>query len=158
MAKSRKRKITDDVVKIDMCNLARRRAREKGLPYNIYSEDIVVPEICPILKIPLFCGKGAQISNSPNLDRIIPKLGYVLGNIQVISHRANRIKYDATLEELKSIVQYVEEYMPAKQRVARRLIPLLAKKREERENKRKLLSAELYKEEESIVSFTDCYK
>lgn len=41
--------------------------------------------------------------SSPSIDRIIPELGYVRGNIAVISMRANKLKSDATSEELERI-------------------------------------------------------
>lgn len=39
--------------------------------------------------------------DSPSIDKVIPELGYVRGNVWVISNKANRIKNNATLEELK---------------------------------------------------------
>lgn len=47
-------------------------------------------------------------NNSPSLDRMIPALGYVASNVRVISYRANAIKRDATLDELRALVAYVE--------------------------------------------------
>ncbi len=44
----------------------------------------------------------------PTLDRIIPSRGYVRGNIAVISFRANFLKRDATLDELRKIIRYIE--------------------------------------------------
>jgi hypothetical protein len=44
---------------------------------------------------------------SPSLDRIKPELGYVPGNIQVISARANVMKNDATPEELLAFANWV---------------------------------------------------
>ena len=44
---------------------------------------------------------------TPSLDRINPKLGYVKGNVQVISWRANNIKRDATAEELRLVADFV---------------------------------------------------
>jgi len=66
------------------------------------------------LGIPLFARVGAgrsnrdQVENSPSLDRIDNSKGYVPGNIAVISMRANMIKNNATLAELKAIVAYME--------------------------------------------------
>ena len=44
---------------------------------------------------------------SPSLDQIVPGLGYVKGNVQVISHRANTLKSDGTLEEFKKLVIFL---------------------------------------------------
>ena len=89
---------------------ARCRAKYKGLPFNINVEDIQIPEKCPILGIPLCHKDGFPDDGSPALDRIIPSLGYVKGNIMVISHRANNIKGDASLEELRAIVYFLENF------------------------------------------------
>jgi hypothetical protein len=43
---------------------------------------------------------------SPELDRIVPSLGYVKGNVLVVSRRANRIKTDATVEELQQVASF----------------------------------------------------
>jgi len=79
---------------------AQKRAEEKGLPFNIEVSDIVIPKVCPLLEIPLKDCKGAAGDSSPSLDRLIPHLGYVKGNILVISFRANQIKNCASLDEL----------------------------------------------------------
>jgi hypothetical protein len=39
---------------------------------------------------------------------MVPSLGYVPGNIRVISMRANRIKTDATADELRAVLRYME--------------------------------------------------
>jgi len=87
------------------------RAKKKGLPFNLEVEDIVIPEKCPILGIKLKRGKGigGAIASSPSLDRIIPEKGYTKGNVQVISHRANQIKSDATADELMAVAKYCKE-------------------------------------------------
>ena len=46
--------------------------------------------------------RGAS-DNSPTLDKIIPEMDYVRGNIAVMSSRANRIKNDASLAELAAV-------------------------------------------------------
>jgi hypothetical protein len=90
---------------------AQSRSRKLGLPFNITIENItieniVIPEFCPILGIKLNVGSGKVSDASPSLDKVIPGLGYVRGNIQVISNRANRIKTDATLNELKKVYEF----------------------------------------------------
>ena len=90
-----------------MLEAARHRAKVHNLPCTITLSDIKIPEVCPILGIPLQIGLGTQSDFSPSLDRLIPELGYVLGNIYVISYRANRIKNDASLAELEAVVRYL---------------------------------------------------
>ena len=70
--------------------------------------DIIIPTYCPILKIKLLFSKNIVQDNSPSVDRIIPELGYVKGNIQIISFKANRIKGHATINELELIIKYIK--------------------------------------------------
>lgn len=88
---------------------ARSRAKRAGIPFTIKVTDIHVPVFCPILGLPLERGKDSVLENSPSLDRLKATDGYVPGNISVISHRANRMKSDASLTELKAIVRWMEE-------------------------------------------------
>ncbi len=86
---------------------AKRRARDTGCAFTIKHTDIVIPERCPVLDIPLIKGTGRIIDNSPSLDKLIPELGYVPGNIAVISNRANIIKSNANSEELRRVYEWV---------------------------------------------------
>lgn len=85
---------------------ARRRAQEHGLPFDLTEADIEVPTHCPVLGIPLVVNAGRSRADSPTLDRIIQSRGYVRGNVIVVSHRANTIKNDATLEELERVTEF----------------------------------------------------
>lgn len=87
------------------------RAKKRGLPFNLEVEDIIIPEKCPVLGIKLESGRGrtGMFDSSPTIDRIIPEKGYTKGNIQVISGRANKIKNDATADELMAIAKYCKE-------------------------------------------------
>jgi len=86
---------------------ARIRAKRKGVPFDLCVEDIIIPEICPILQIPLVSGDGGIARGSPSLDRIVPHLGYVKGNIQVISAKANTAKNDLSPEELLLMADWI---------------------------------------------------
>jgi len=77
---------------------AKRRAHVLKLPCSITVEDIaaVWPKnnLCPVFGTEMISnlrGRGPKL-NSPSLDKIKPWLGYVPGNIAVISYRANMLK------------------------------------------------------------------
>lgn len=76
---------------------AKRNNRECTLVLN----DILIPEKCPYLNIPLTrtIGKGI-VSTNASLDRIDSTKGYIPDNVQVISYLANTIKNNATKEQL----------------------------------------------------------
>jgi hypothetical protein len=84
---------------------AKNRAKTKGIPFDIELVDIVIPERCPLLGIPLRHNAKRLHYDSPTLDRIIPSLGYVKGNVQVLSLKANMAKSSLTLEEMKLLVR-----------------------------------------------------
>lgn len=89
---------------------ARQRAKMKSLDFNLKPSDIEVPDFCPVLGIKLersLNGKGGD--GSPSLDRIDNHLGYVAGNVIVVSNRANRIKSDASVEELQKVVSFYKD-------------------------------------------------
>lgn len=87
---------------------AKNRARQAGIPFRIEEKDIVIPEVCPILGIPIVRKGKEKSDNSPSLDRIIPELGYVEGNIAVISDRANTIKNNGTWEEHERVADWID--------------------------------------------------
>lgn len=86
---------------------AKMRARRDGLLFTLNVNDIVIPKCCPVLGIKIQKVKGS-LDSSPSLDRWRNDLGYTPENVAVISYRANRIKNDATLLELRAIVRYAE--------------------------------------------------
>ncbi len=84
-----------------MLHQSRSRAKLVGLDHDIELEDIVIPEFCPYLGIKIARNnKAGPAESSPALDRIDNSLGYVKGNVQVLSYKANRMKNNATAEEL----------------------------------------------------------
>lgn len=89
------------------------RAKKNNMPFNLEYTDVVIPKKCPILEIPIFKGNQRHVANSPSLDRLIPELGYVKGNVRVISYKANTMKSNASIEEIKmfakNIILYFDE-------------------------------------------------
>lgn len=86
-------------------------ARKQGIAFDIELADLLpAPDRCPIFGTLLAYGtrvRGQQ-QDSPSIDRIDPAQGYIKGNVWVISNRANTIKNDATLDELKTVVAALE--------------------------------------------------
>ena len=89
---------------------ARRRAKIRGLDFNIVEDDIVVPTHCPILGIPLVNSRprGDSRRDIASLDRIDPTKGYVKGNIEVISWLANTMKNNA---EPELLIKFAKEIL-----------------------------------------------
>ena len=90
---------------------ARRRALYSFIPFSLVREDLSLPKDCPICGIS-FVYKP-QV-NSPSrraaatLDRIIPHLGYVAGNVAIICYRCNTIKQDATAQEIRRVADWLD--------------------------------------------------
>lgn len=93
-----------------MLNDARRRSKKKSIEFNLKLSDIFIPEVCPVLGIPLFITGGKRTDNSPSLDRVDNTRGYCKDNVMVISARANNLKNDGTLDEFKLIIKYMENF------------------------------------------------
>lgn len=88
------------------------RSKKNNIPFNLTIEDIVFPKTCPVLGIELVPQVGMKYSTretSPSVDRIIPALGYIKGNIQIISFLANAMKRNATKEQLVLFAKWINK-------------------------------------------------
>jgi len=92
-----------------MLHNARLKARRKGYKSDLTLDDLILPEVCPVLGIPLMIGTGKVCQNSPSLDRIDNTKGYMRGNVIIVSMRANAIKNDATVEELGRVYRFYKD-------------------------------------------------
>ena len=90
---------------------SKQRAEKNNLEHTLTLNDLkqLYPQDnkCPILNIDLCWGFPKD--SSPSLDRIDSKQGYTYENCQIISNRANRIKSDASVDELELVVKYLKE-------------------------------------------------
>jgi hypothetical protein len=90
-------------------------ARSKGNKKRMLRKDLSVEYYksllrthCPLLEIELsYENYEGQIvpQNYATLDKIEPSKGYVKGNVQIISYRANTLKNSASLDEMKLLVK-----------------------------------------------------
>jgi hypothetical protein len=93
-------------------NGVRHRAGLRGLEFALSEQDIHVPDVCPVLGVELDFSpsNGKAIRHQPNrpsIDRFDNSKGYTPDNVFVISYRANALKSDACLDELKRVCAYM---------------------------------------------------
>ena len=82
---------------------AKRRAKKNNIEFSITVDDFEIPEICPALGVKMV----KRTRTAPSLDRIDPTKGYVVGNIQVLSLKANTMKNDSTHDELERFAKWI---------------------------------------------------
>lgn len=87
-----------------MLQRCKTRAQSKGLEFNLTIDDFVIPNMCPVLLVKF----NTSNDYTPSVDRINPQKGYVKGNVQIMSNKANRMKSDATLQELRSFSKWID--------------------------------------------------
>lgn len=85
---------------------ARWRAKRRDIPFTITVDDVHIPKRCPVLGIELVVSTKGRTDNSPSLDRINNSKGYIPGNIIVISWIANRLKSNATADQMLSLAVF----------------------------------------------------
>jgi hypothetical protein len=101
------------------------RAKKKNMEFNL-TEDYLMSIwslTCPVLGIPLYPAvyesgnsrtgsKAKPHDNSPTIDRIDSSKGYIIGNVCIMSYRANMIKNCGTIDEHRAIVRFLENQAP----------------------------------------------
>lgn len=96
-----------------LLRVARSRAKKKGIEFSITKADLPMPGKCPCCdgRIAMRSGptKSGPTPESPSIDRMDSTLGYVAGNVAIICWRCNELKRDASLDELKRIVSWIEK-------------------------------------------------
>ena len=91
----------------------RARAKRRGLECDLTREylESIATKHCPVLGTRLIYGAERQSDNSASLDRIDNSKGYVEGNVVWLSDKANRMKNNATPNELRKFAKWVaDEY------------------------------------------------
>jgi len=91
---------------------AKVRARLKGVPFNLSSRYVfsITPDVCPVFGTPfVFIGNACMQDISASLDRLNPSLGYIEGNVVVISMKANAIKNAYGAQDIARVAEWLEE-------------------------------------------------
>jgi len=86
--------------------------KDTKTPFLVEFDDLEWPLICPVLGIELdYYGMlGSRNPASVSFDRVDSSLGYIPGNVHIISWKANRIKNDGTAEEHRKIADYIYKH------------------------------------------------
>lgn len=101
--------LTQDLydVKRAKFRLKKANATRNGDVFTVEFSELVFPEVCPILGIPIDYESEGVSEGSPSFDQIAAGRGYISGNVCVMSWRANRIKNNGTAEEHKKIAEWL---------------------------------------------------
>ena len=80
---------------------ARARVLRGGGTWELDFDTFDFPEYCPYLgyKLNYSYGKGKIQHNSPSFDQINAGMGYIKGNVEIVSNRANSMKNDASVDD-----------------------------------------------------------
>lgn len=93
-------------------NAKKAHAKAEGIDFGLVFEDIPWPTFCPALGEPLAYEWGRGVSDwSPSFDRLNRLLGYVPGNVLIVSHKANSIKNNGTVEDLERVASFYRQLM-----------------------------------------------
>ncbi len=101
-------KRTDEERWRDLVSASRANARKKGLQHTITVADLDIPKRCPVFGFVLKWGTKKQRDHSPSMDRINPILGYVPGNVIVVSWLANNIRSNFIPDQLRKVADFYE--------------------------------------------------
>lgn len=86
---------------------SKHRSKSQNLDFNISIDYLkqIYPQnnMCPCFNVPMI----HNTIYTPTLDRINPNMGYVCGNVQFISNRANILKNNANADEINKIINYI---------------------------------------------------
>ena len=91
---------------------AKYRSEKKGLPFVLKYSDIEYPTHCAVtglkLTYSLFAEKdGKKRPNAASLDRIDSRLGYVPGNVRIVSWAANWMKGDLSESDFLDVIKSI---------------------------------------------------
>lgn len=91
---------------------AKGRAKKLGISFDLTKEWLITNASthCPLLGIELIYNAETSVPNCASIDRVDSLRGYTLDNCKIISFKANRIKSNATLEEIEILAHNLRGY------------------------------------------------
>lgn len=101
-------------LEVAMLGRARNRAIKLGVGFDLEIGDLVIPDICPLLEVPIVPGEKGNYFSTPSVDRVNNSKGYTKDNIRIISMLANSMKSSATEEQLLKFCKNMPAYLKVK--------------------------------------------
>jgi hypothetical protein len=106
------RMLTPESRLVRLNSLARSRAAKYGYPYNLDNEYVInlweeSKGKCSLTGINLVLGRSGEFKvhpDAPSLDKIEPKLGYVKGNVRLVSWHMNVALHEFGLDRFEQLV------------------------------------------------------
>lgn len=84
-------------------------SRGRAVDFDLTEADLGWPTHCPVLGIKLnYPGEFTHDPAGASFDRLDISLGYVRGNVIVVSRRANALRKDGTPTELRAVADFYE--------------------------------------------------
>lgn len=93
----------------------KKSCKKRDILFNCSVDDFTLPDRCPVFDIVLKYPPNREDDDRdayPSIDRIRPAMGYVSGNVRIISFRANVLKNAATAEESILLANDAWNYLP----------------------------------------------
>ena len=95
------------------CSRAKARSLFLNLPFDLTPEYLqsIWTGKCPVTNKNIFLFETERHDeNAAELDRMVPSLGYIQGNVTFLSRRINRLKNNATVEELELLIEWMKNH------------------------------------------------
>lgn len=99
-----------------MLNSAKYRARQRCLNFNLTMDFLmsIASDNCPVDGLPMDWSvdenKRLQpMPRTPSIDKIVPSLGYVQGNVQIICWQYNSWKRDMSIHDMRILLSYLRK-------------------------------------------------
>jgi len=95
-------------------NRLKASAKKRNIEFNLELHELWYidwPISCPIFGMPLKFNRNGVQDDSFSFDRIDSSKGYSIDNLVIISWKANRLKSNASLEELNTINSFIKTYI-----------------------------------------------
>lgn len=105
------RQYTRDNYEARLLTTIKSKCKRFDIPFDLTIEDVVIPTHCPKTGIPLVVHKErGKYYDTPSVDRIDPKGGYVKGNIQIVCLWYNTAKLNFSEEDVLNLCKKVVEH------------------------------------------------